>query len=94
MEKQTLIAENIDVERADGSSLDKEWAYYMDNRDAIVQKYRDKYVVISENRIVAAYDNEDTAFDETIKTIPIGSFMLHHVTEPEEVIQLSPFAYA
>jgi hypothetical protein len=87
MEKQTFLETSDSV-------LDKEWDYYMNNRDEIVRKYHNKYVVISGNKVVAAYDDEDTAFDETIKTIPLGSFMLHHVTEPEEVIQLSPFAYA
>jgi hypothetical protein len=74
----------------DGSVLEKEWAYYMSNRDEIVRKYRDKYVVISDDRVVAAYDDENDAYFDTIKSIPLGSFMIHHVTEPEEVIQISP----
>jgi hypothetical protein len=77
-----------------GSVLDQEWAYYLGNRDEIVQKYRDKYVVISGNQVVAAYDNEKKAYWETVKRIPLGSFMIHHVAEEEEVYQLSPFANA
>jgi hypothetical protein len=84
------MTEKAEADGAAGSVFDREWAYYMENRDEIVQKYRDKYVVISGNRVVAAYDDEDIAFDETVRHIPPGSFMLHHVTEPEKVIRISP----
>ena len=71
--------------------LETEWEYYENNRDELVDKYCGKFVVISKDRVVAAYDDENAAYFETIKTIPLGSFMIHHVTEEEEVFQLSPF---
>ena len=74
--------------------LDAEWAFYKSNRDELVEKYCGKYIVISGNTIISVYDNENTAFHETIKTIPLGSFMIHHIMEEEEVYQLSPFANA
>jgi hypothetical protein len=70
--------------------LEAEWDYYENNRDELVEKYCGKYVVISGNKVVAAYDDEDIAYDETIKTIPLGSFMIHHVMEEEEVFTISP----
>ena len=72
--------------------LDTEWAFYKANRDELVQKYCGKYVVISGEKVVSSYDDENVAFHETVKTIPLGSFMIHHITEVEEVLQLSPFA--
>ncbi len=72
--------------------LEIEWKFYEDNRDKLVEKYRDKFLVISGDRVIAAYDDENVAFYETVKTIPLGSFMIHHITEEEEVFQLSPFA--
>lgn len=75
----------------DGRVLAKEWAYYTENREKIVRQYRNKYVVISENRVVAAYDDENEAYYETIKTIPLGSFSIQHAIDPEEVFQISPF---
>jgi len=71
--------------------LDTEWEYYENNRDEIVEKYCGKHVVISGDRVIAAYDDRDVAYSETIKTLPLGSFMIHHVLEEEEVIQLTPF---
>jgi len=74
--------------------LGKEWEFYETNRNELVDKYCGKYIVISGNKVVSAYDDENTAYFETIKTIPLGSFMIHHVLEEEEVYQLSPFAGA
>ena len=70
--------------------IDSEWEYYENHRDELVEKYCGKYVVISGDKVIAAYDDEDVAYDETIKTFPLGSFMIHHVMEEEEVYTISP----
>ena len=74
--------------------LEAEWKFYENNRNDLVEKYCGKFVVISGDKVVAAYDDEKAALRETIKTIPLGSFMIHHIAEEEEVIQLSPFVNA
>ena len=74
--------------------LDVEWEFYENNRNELVGKYCGKFVVISGDKVVSAYDDEETAYHETIKSIPLGSFMIHHITEEEEIFQLSPFAGA
>jgi hypothetical protein len=74
--------------------LEAEWEYYENHRDELVEKYCGKYVVISGDQVVAAYDDQKLAYRETVKTIPLGSFMIHHVMEEEEIIQLSPFVNA
>jgi hypothetical protein len=71
--------------------LDTEWEFYENNRDVLVEKYCGKYIVISGEKVISAYDDENQAYFETIKTIPLGSFMIHHVKEEEEVVTLSPF---
>lgn len=71
--------------------LETEWEYYENNRDELVEKYCGKHVVISGNKVIAAFDDRDVAYSETIKTLSLGSFMIHHVMEEEEVIQLTPF---
>ncbi|MCL2233532.1 MAG: DUF5678 domain-containing protein [Treponema sp.] len=74
--------------------LEAEWEFYENNRNELVQQYCGKFVVISGNKVVASYDNGDVAYNETVKSIPLGSFMIHRIAEEEEVIQLSPFASA
>jgi hypothetical protein len=70
--------------------LEKEWEFYENNRDELVEKYCGKYVVISENKVVSVYDDENTAYFETVKNLPLGSFMIHQVLEEEMVYTLSP----
>ena len=70
--------------------LETEWEYYENNREELVEKYCGKYVVISRDKVVSVYDDENVAYDETVKTMPLGSFMIHHVMEEEEVFTLSP----
>ena len=74
--------------------LEAEWEFYENHRDELVEKYSGKYIVISEDKVVSVYDDENIAYFETLKFLPLGSFMIHHVTEEEEVYQLSPFVGA
>jgi hypothetical protein len=76
----------------EGCMLEKEWEFYENNRDELVEKYCGKYVVIAGDEVVSSYDDQKAAYREAIKTLQLGSFMIHHITEEEEVVQLSPFA--
>jgi len=71
--------------------LETEWEYYENNRDELVEKYYGKHVVISGNKIVTVFDDRDVAYSGTVKTLPPGSFMRHHVFKEEEVIQFTQF---
>jgi hypothetical protein len=73
-------------------ALEQEWNYYQAHRPELVKQYLGKYVVISGDKVVAAYNGREEGYQETVKTIQPGNFMIHHVTDPEEVIRLSPFA--
>jgi hypothetical protein len=70
--------------------LETEWEFYENNRDELVEKHCGKFVVISGNKVVSVYDDENVAYFETVKTLPLGSFMIHHVMEEEMVYTLSP----
>jgi hypothetical protein len=74
--------------------LEAEWEFYENNRNELVRKHCGKFVVISGNRVVSSYNDQKTAYRETVKTLPLGSFMIHRITEEEEIVQLSPFASA
>jgi len=50
--------------------LETEWEFYENNRDGLVEKYSGKYIVISGDKVVSAYDDENVAYFETVKTIP------------------------
>ncbi|GHV90557.1 hypothetical protein AGMMS50268_10600 [Spirochaetia bacterium] len=73
--------------------LENEQRYYEKHRDELVLNYLGKFVVISGDHVVAAYDNDKEAILETMKTIPMGSFMVKPITKEERVIRLSSVAF-
>jgi len=56
--------------------LEKEFKYYIDNQDKIVNMYNGKVVVIKDDDVVDVYDNEKNAYFESIKKYKLGTFMI------------------
>jgi hypothetical protein len=73
---------------------EREAEFYEANKLEIREKYLGKQVVISNDKIVGAYDNIGDAYHETIRTFPLGTFMIQDVPEniEDEIQYLSPFA--
>jgi hypothetical protein len=71
-------------------------AFYATNKPIIREKYLGKQVVISGDKILGAYDDVGKAYQEAIKTVPLGSFVIKDIPEniEDEVIYLSPFLAA
>ena len=47
--------------------LEAEFQYYIDSQNEIVRSYNGKVVVIKDNEVVDAYDNEVDAYFESVK---------------------------
>ena len=56
--------------------LDKEFKYYLDNQGEIVKSYNGKVVVIKDDSVVDAYDDEKQAYFESVKKYKLGTFMI------------------
>jgi hypothetical protein len=65
-------------------------AFYVTNKSVIREKYLGKQVVISGDRILGAYDDVVKVYQEAIKTVPLGSFVIKDIPEniEDEVIYL------
>jgi hypothetical protein len=59
--------------------LEREFEFYENNKSEIREKYIGKRVVIVGEQIIAAYDNMEEAYQETIKAYTPGTFMIHDV---------------
>jgi hypothetical protein len=59
--------------------FEQENAFYEANREKLRQEYLGKELVIAGDEIIGAYDDLDTAVDETVKTRPLGSFCVKAV---------------
>ncbi|MDR1901917.1 MAG: DUF5678 domain-containing protein [Treponema sp.] len=72
---------------------EREEAFYQANKPDLREKYHGKHIVIVGEEIIGVYDDVGTAYHETIKTVPLGSFMIQEIPEniEDEVQYLSPF---
>ena len=69
--------------------FDKEMAYYENNLSTLQEKYMGRYVVISGDQVIGAYDSDEQAYAGAMeaKCLP-GEFMIKPIIEnPEELIQ-------
>jgi hypothetical protein len=68
-------------------------AFYLAHKPELRAKYRGKHIVIIGEEVVGVYDDAGTACHETVKTYPLGSFMLMDIPEDieDEIPYISPF---
>jgi len=60
-----------------------EYRFYLDNRNVLLKKYQNKFVVIKGKRFIAAYDTYESALTESEKSFPAGTFLIQHCTPPQ-----------
>jgi hypothetical protein len=58
------------------SPLEREFDYFLENQDELVRKYRGKFVVIKDQKVLGAYDSEFEAIQQTAKTHEVGTFLV------------------
>jgi hypothetical protein len=63
--------------------LDKEFKYYLDHQNELVEKYNQKFIVIKGEKVIGVYDAEDVAYFETEKSHETGTFLIQFC-EPGE----------
>jgi len=75
--------------------LEREFEFYENNKTEIREKYIGKRIVIVGEQIIAAYDDMEEAYYETIKTYTPGTFMIHNVPVniEDEIAHLFPLGY-
>ena len=58
--------------------LEKEFQYYLDNQQELVEKYNGKFLVIKNDEVIGVYDSEDIAYFETEKNHELGTFIIQY----------------
>ena len=60
--------------------LEQAFRYYLEHQSEIVDKYNGKFVVIKDNEVTGAYDDELAAIEETKKAHEPGTFLVQKVS--------------
>lgn len=63
--------------------LKREFDFYIGHQNELVEKYRDKYIVIKDDNVLGSYANVQEAIKETIRTEPLGTFLIQKCTPGE-----------
>ena len=63
------------------SPLQSEFEFYLSHQDEMVKKYDGKYVVIKNEAVLGAYDDELSAIAETEKSHKLGTFLVQKVSQ-------------
>jgi hypothetical protein len=64
--------------------LKKEFEYFLEHQDELVEKYDGKFIVISQQRVIGVYDTDEQALFETKKTHALGSFLIQKCISGKE----------
>ncbi len=56
--------------------LEKEFTYYIEHQDELVEKYNGKYIVIKNCEVIGSYNSILKAVKETSKTHKLGTFIV------------------
>jgi len=61
--------------------LEKEFAYFKNNRDFLIKKYTNKYIVIVGEKVVDVYDNRINALKSSASKYGLGNFLIEYCTD-------------
>ena len=64
--------------------LEKEFKYFIENKDNLVKKYNGKYIVIKDRKVIGDYDSEIEAIQKTSKDESLGTFLVQKCTLDNE----------
>ena len=56
--------------------LEREFKYYVEHQDELVEKYNGKFVVIKGCNVIAAFDSELEAIEKTVEQYELGTFLV------------------
>ncbi len=63
--------------------LEKEFQYFLDHQDELVEKYENKYLVIVDSEVIGSFDSEIEAYGYAIDKYVKGTFLIQHCTPGE-----------
>ena len=64
--------------------LEKEYNYFLKNKESLLQKYPDQFIVIVGETVVGNYTTQEEALTEASKTHALGTFLIQKVSADQE----------
>lgn len=67
--------------------LNKEYKYYQKHQETFLKQYKGKVLVIKEENIVGIFDDEVTAYKDSVAKYKLGTFLIQKCVPEKETIQ-------
>jgi len=64
--------------------LEKEFNYFIDNQDKLVNLYNGKYLVIKGEAVVGVFNTEIEAYLDAVNKFGLGNFLIQKCTQGKE----------
>lgn len=64
--------------------LNKEFKFYVDNQNKLVEKYNNRFIVIKNCEVIGDYADAGTALRETSKKHEVGTFLIQECKAGED----------
>lgn len=64
--------------------LEKEFKFYLDHQDELVEKYNGKFIVIKDCNVIGVFDTEIEAIEKTKENYELGTFLVQKCEPGEE----------
>ena len=58
-----------------------DYEYFINNLSELYKKYGHRFLVIKEQQVIGTYDEFGAAYDETIKTEELGTFIIQECVD-------------
>lgn len=65
--------------------LEREFRYFLDHQEELVEQYNGRYVVIVGEEVVGDYQTETEAYYTSLQTYQLGEFLIQKVEPGEDV---------
>jgi len=56
--------------------LEREFKYYLEHQEELVEKYNGKFIVIKDCNVIAVFDSELEAIEKTAEQYELGTFLV------------------
>lgn len=64
--------------------LDKEYRYFLKNKDKLINEYEGKFIVIVGEKVVGSYPSREEALKEASASHKLGTFLIQKVSRGED----------
>lgn len=58
------------------ADLKQNYQYFLDNKQSLIEKYCNKYIVIVNRQVVNSFDDENIAYRESVSKYGLGNFII------------------